>query len=315
MLVAFGLMGLLVFRQWPSVVRYNWQFQSGWLMVSALTVCAAWFVEIRLWQSALALVGGTLELPTAISIWFSSSIVRYVPGNIWQPLSLTVRCQARQIPPEVTLASVLLFHGVQLLAVAAIAAFALAAGAPVGLGLVNTGTPSAWWAAVFAVPLIAVLTWPRPLFALANRVLVRVGRPPLPARVTSGGLIQLFGISAVSWVLASAGFVALVYGLTRPVGEPFWPLALYLASAYPIAYAGGFLSLLTPSGLGVREGLLYILLVPVLGAGGAIGVALAMGGRAGDVSERERARASTHPAGPKVVSGPGLARRAAAVPQ
>jgi hypothetical protein len=33
---------------------------------------------------------------------------------------------------------------------------------------------------------------------------------------------------------------------------------------------------LTPSGLGVREGLLYVLLAPVLAAGGAIGVALVM---------------------------------------
>ena len=164
----------------------------------------------------------------------------------------------------------------QLLAVAAIAALALAAGGPLGLGLANPGSLSAWWATAFAVPVIVVLTWPRPLFTLANRVLVRVGRPPLPARISSGGLVQLFGISAVSWVLASAGFVAFVYGLTRPVGQPFWPLALYLASAYPVAYAGGFLSLLTPSGLGVREGLLYILLAPMLGAGGAIGVALAM---------------------------------------
>jgi hypothetical protein len=276
MLVAFGLMGLLVFRQWPSVVRYNWQFQFGWLTLSALGVCAAWFVEIRLWQSALARLGGSLDLSTAISIWFSSSIVRYVPGNIWQPLSLTVRCQARQIAPEVTLTSVLIFHGIQMLAVAAIAALALAAGGPLGLGVAMPLSLSTWWAAAFAVPVILVLTWPRPLLALGNRVLVRFGRPPLPAQVSSGGLVQLFGISAVSWVLASAGFVAFVYGLTRPVGQAFWPLALYLAVAYPVAYAGGFLSLLTPSGLGVREGLLYVLLAPVLGAGGAIGVALAM---------------------------------------
>jgi glycosyltransferase 2 family protein len=49
------------------------------------------------------------------------------------------------------------------------------------------------------------------------------------------------------------------------------PLA---AAAYAAAYAAGFLSLLTPAGLGVREGVLVVALAPVLPAGPALVVAL-----------------------------------------
>ena len=53
-------------------------------------------------------------------------------------------------------------------------------------------------------------------------------------------------------------------------------LAPHLVAAYPIAYAIGFISLITPSGLGVREGAFYLLLAPIMGGGAITIVALAM---------------------------------------
>jgi hypothetical protein len=275
-LLAFGLMSLLVIRQWHSVLAYHWELQFGWLVLSGLALWAGWFVEIRMWQSALGLLGGRLDFSTATHIWFSSAIVRYIPGNIWQPLSMAVRCETQQIAPEVTLASVLLFHIVHMLAVAAMAALSLGAWGHLGARFPIPGSPSVWWAAGLAAPVVLVLGWPHTLLALGNRALTRFGRTPLPSHLSSGGLARLLGICAVSWIFASVGFAAFVYALTRPAGQPFWLLAPYLAAAYSVAYACGFLSLLTPSGLGVREGVLYLLLVPVLGSGGAVGLALAM---------------------------------------
>ena len=45
-------------------------------------------------------------------------------------------------------------------------------------------------------------------------------------------------------------------------------------AAYAAAYAAGFLALLTPAGLGIREGVLVVALAPVLPAGPALVVAL-----------------------------------------
>ena len=47
-----------------------------------------------------------------------------------------------------------------------------------------------------------------------------------------------------------------------------------MVAAYAAAYAVGFLALLTPAGLGVREGVLVVALAPVLPAGPALVVAL-----------------------------------------
>ena len=52
-----------------------------------------------------------------------------------------------------------------------------------------------------------------------------------------------------------------------------WPRAVNCARQMA-AYAAGFLALLTPAGLGVREGVLVVALAPVLPAGPALVVAL-----------------------------------------
>src|SRR6266536_1314431 len=54
----------------------------------------------------------------------------------------------------------------------------------------------------------------------------------------------------------------------------YWGLTGLAVAAYAAAYAVGFLSLLTPAGLGVREGVLVLALGPVLPAGPALVVAL-----------------------------------------
>ncbi len=53
-------------------------------------------------------------------------------------------------------------------------------------------------------------------------------------------------------------------------------LAPHLVFSYPIAYAIGFLSFITPSGFGVREGAFFVLLSPILSGGVVTVIALAM---------------------------------------
>src|SRR5205823_4455839 len=52
--------------------------------------------------------------------------------------------------------------------------------------------------------------------------------------------------------------------------------APHLLAAYPLAYAAGFCSFVTPSGLVVREGVLFVLLNPIVGRDSALIIPLAM---------------------------------------
>jgi len=80
----------------------------------------------------------------------------------------------------------------------------------------------------------------------------------------------------IYWLLWGATFAALTAGISALPGEELRRVLPHLALAYPVAYAVGVVSFLLPSGFGVREGALYVLLAPVLGGAIVTVAALAM---------------------------------------
>jgi hypothetical protein len=91
--------------------------------------------------------------------------------------------------------------------------------------------------------------------------------PLLPRRGVTLGLAAGY---LLYWGLTGLAFAALIRSIF-PLPASAIPLAL---AGYAAGYAVGFLSLLTPAGLGVREGVLVLALAPVMPAGPALVVAL-----------------------------------------
>lgn len=90
----------------------------------------------------------------------------------------------------------------------------------------------------------------------------------LPVRV----LLASIGANTLAWVAYGASLCALLYGVLPTVG-PELTLARAIGS-FGAAYVAGVLAVLAPGGLGVREGLLVLLLAPAVGEGSALLVAL-----------------------------------------
>jgi hypothetical protein len=96
------------------------------------------------------------------------------------------------------------------------------------------------------------------------------GFDPRQLTPSAGTVAWLVAGYALYWAVTGLAFAALVAAL-HPLDAGDVPLVM---AAYAAAYAAGFLALLTPAGLGVREGVLVVALAPVLPAGPALVVAL-----------------------------------------
>jgi uncharacterized membrane protein YbhN (UPF0104 family) len=274
--VALLFLFALIYGQWDNLRSLPWEFNAGWLALSAGFLALAWLVEVLLWLRILRIMAAGMPLWSATRTWFLSAIVRYIPGNIWQPMSITVYSQERGIPYPVTLMSLLLFQITIILAVAPIAALYFTATGNWGLltGYLSWAAP--WLIALGLAPLVFFLVRPSSLIAMINWVLARTARKQITTHLTRLNLLGMVGIALVDWLLWGCAFAALGFGVQSYTAAEMVQLAPHLVAAYPIAYAIGFLSFITPSGIGVREGAFYLLLAPIAGAGLATILGLAM---------------------------------------
>jgi glycosyltransferase 2 family protein len=266
----------IVSSQWESLRAYPWRFHGGWLALASLLLVGTWLLEVVIWRELLLQVGGRLSYHAAVRTWFLSSIVRYVPGNIWQPISMTLYCRERGVRPEATLTSIALFQLLTLLAVVPVATVYVIAAQPLSiLGALSSGPGLVLLGVMFA-PVVILVARPRWLLEILNWLLHKAGRNRLDITISSRRLLLLISAMTIVWLLWGVTFAAFAFSLASYTVAAQVALAPHLIAAYPMAYAVGVLSLITPSGFGVREGAFYFLLAPYSDGAAITVIALGM---------------------------------------
>lgn len=263
--------GLAIASGWESwtVLReqaraFEWRLHAAWLGLALGAAVAALLLTARLWASMLGRAGGRLGTREAVAAWLGSNLGRYLPGKIWQLTGLAAYLRARGDSGAAALGSSL-----------ALQAVVLSSGTAVGLatiGVAALGETEPWVLGLAALVILAALH-PAAL-ALVMRAGARILGEPAPDRsLRAGDLARAGLLSLVMWVLYGIGFWALYRGLT-PADAPG---LLISTGMFASAYVVGYLVLIAPGGLVVREGAMAALLGSVVGLplGAAAGIAVA----------------------------------------
>ncbi len=253
-----------VLRAYSADIRaFRLQLSWNWLGVSILGLFPCMLLEVALWRRLLLELGHELPLRRAAGVWFLSNLARYVPGRIWQFVGMMELGADSGVPRGAILASV-----------AAHQVLTNATGVLIGVpALVSAlGASRATWLTGVAVGLAVVAFGLSPwTLTRLSRVLTPIARPPSgQVRLSQAPLALILLGYCLYWVGLGTAF----WSLGRALGANSGDLIGW-ASAFPASYVAGYLSLLTPSGVGVREGVLALLLAPVAGAGVAGVAALA----------------------------------------
>ena len=247
--------------RWNDVISLKWRLEPGLFALATVLLAVSYGLVACLWGLALRRAAGTRVVAGA-RIWFLSNLARYVPGNVWSYVGAVELARREGVARRTTLAVMAL---TQVLSVGV----ALLAGLPVLLAeRARLGRPALLGAVVVAVGAALAAVFRRQLLGLARRRLP--GFDPADLTPSAATVALLVVGYAVYWAVTGVAFAALVASL-YPLAAADVPLVV---AAYAAAYAAGFLALLTPAGLGVREGVLVVALAPVLPAGPALVVAL-----------------------------------------
>lgn len=264
LLVALGFLALLVRSQWPALRGVDWQVRPALLLLSLVLLEVTWLVELSIWRFLLSRLGGALPWRRAAQAWFLANIMRYIPGNIWQFVGLAELAADDGVSRVVGFTSIALHQLLSTLVGLALAAVYLAiAGQAAWLDAIR---PALW-----LVPLGLLLCHPRLLQWALNQMLRMSKQPPVQVRLTAGQVgLAMAGYLTV-WLLMGSSFTLLAAAVLPTTPQPWAAWVATWAAAYVI----GYLLLVAPGGLGVREGILVLLLSELIAAPLPIIVALA----------------------------------------
>jgi len=234
------------------------------LVASAILVWCMYAVLVWAWRAMLLSWGQRLGGWPAARIWTVSSLGKYLPGKVWAVAGMAVMAQQAGVAPWAATGSAIILQ-----------ALAVGTGAAVvgvtGSVALEAAHPGARAALALLVGLscagVALLLWP----PFMGRLLRLAGiRTDTPAPRVGGVLVGIVA-NAAAWTGYGAALWLLARGLL-----PNAPLDLASAIAvFTASYLAGFLALLAPGGLGVREGLFILMLQSSLGLAAATVLALA----------------------------------------
>jgi uncharacterized membrane protein YbhN (UPF0104 family) len=248
-LLIFGFMLRSLYLEWDQIVAYRWDFNYLALAVAFSLMLSAAAFYAYLWKLILERLGTPLSYRQSYRIFFLSQLGRYIPGKIWSILGLIYLSQKEGVSKVMSGASVILQLLLQIVSGVIVFALTLPFWSEVdslaGLGVV-----------VGAVALGLALLHPALVTRGVNLGLRLTGQAEMELDWSYGYLLAQLALWVGFWLLNGVAY----YFLIRSIDSSSLPNFVVLAGIFSIAWVAGFLSLVTPSGLGVMEGALAFLL-------------------------------------------------------
>jgi uncharacterized membrane protein YbhN (UPF0104 family) len=258
---AAGLCAFEVARQWSRVEPVLSGIGPLAALGAMLSVLIAVFASMQVWRLLLAALGSSPSASSVARIVFVGQLGKYVPGSVWPVLAQMELGTACDVPRHRS-ATASMLSTIITLSCGLLAAL---------LTLPFVAGSRAWLWALAAVPVLLACMWPRALNSGTARLLRLARQPPLERPLALRTIVACAAWSAGSWTC----YGMQIWLLSDRLGTHDGAGVLRAIGGFSLAWCAGFVAVVVPAGAGVREVLLVAVLAPVIGAGGAIAVALA----------------------------------------
>ncbi len=256
--IIFFLVQRLV-HDWPSVRDSFDHLAWSWLVLGSVPGLGYFFFRIIAWQRALESVGVRARYWPVGKVWMNGEIIRYIPGNVWSVVGRVAMAPKLGIERVVVFSSMVLETFALIVTAAGLSALML-------IGYPDFLFPGRGALLVIAALLCVLMSfrsishW---FVTMVYRIVRKKDRVP-----ATGGLGRSFIWMSLAWLVFATFQVCTVKALGLPLNDS--TDAVVLAGVFLLSWLVGYLSFITPSGLGVREAVLAFLLAPFMGTGEAI---------------------------------------------
>ena len=257
-MLLFGGLAVALAGGWDALRDYDWQFEPWAVGVAFFVMIAAGIWAALSWLVIARTFALPLGVRPALRIYSTSNLGKYLPGKIWHAFARVYLVQQEGFP--LLLATTTVLTDVVLYTAAALLVMLLALPVIVG-AVVSVDGPIAMAAAVACLVIGLAFLHPAALnFGLrtAQRIMPSRTFPPIEARYPT--ILKIFVLYVFLWTLNTAALFAVVHAV-NPVPVATFPT---VAAIGAFSYLGGLIMPLAPGGMGVREGLMALLLSQVI---------------------------------------------------
>jgi uncharacterized membrane protein YbhN (UPF0104 family) len=266
--ILFFLIRIIIVNREELSARH-WDFDWPDLIMSALFLFIAYLTASQAWRTIIEGFGNHIRFAESFRVVYLANLGRYIPGKVWQVFGMVALAGEIGIPPRVSLASFALAQAYSLPA-----SFVLI---PIFLGQMQSIESLEVYRNVFYLIFLVVLVIflfiffkPDGFNKILNYLLRIFRREPVEYKPGLKNRLLIFVWYLLTWLCFGLSFF---YFMEAMVGTPTLSIN-YAIGTYIAAYVLGYLSFISPGGLGFREGIMTALITPFLGVPTAASVAL-----------------------------------------
>ena len=255
---------------WNDFSEVRWseiRFDAALMALAVASVAAARAIVFLPYALLVGRFGHRPPWPGMIGAVWVSQVARYVPGKVSSVVSMALALRRYGVPAQVAVGTLVIVDGLSVV-IGMLVAIPITLWEPVRQFL-----PMAWlWCAVGMAAALVCLH-PRVFGAVGNFLLRRLRYEPLSRLPQMRDYVRPVLALAVTYVLFGVGY----WLMARSLGADVTPADLGIFTcAVTVVLVGGFLAFFAPAGLGVQEGLLLLVLGPMIGGGPAAIIAVLM---------------------------------------
>ena len=253
-----------IIPEWGKI-EHSFTTVNIWLLIIAIFCFVAYyFLRCFVWQIILKAYNYSLPFKETSFLWAISEVNRYIPGNIWSFLGRTMLFAKKEVAKKDIASALLVEAQFILLGVSAVALLG-------GKFLIDQFLPNLPYKDVLIFLLYGLVFSLGVLYVFQSEILLLIGKQPkgylknLLTGFASGVQLRLLIASISAFFFFGLGYyfaITSVFFLTPQ-------LLLSFVGVFVFSLLIGYASLLTPTGLGVREGVITLALAKLMGISSA----------------------------------------------
>jgi len=238
-----------------ELLHLNWIF----ILIGISFFMVYYYLRSYSWYLLLKYHQHDLEVYESLFQWSFAQLKRYIPGNIWGLVGVSVHFTKKNVTKQNLASSFITESQLVLLAGSFISLFAV----PLILQVI----PHGGWMGVLEQGGIWVIACITAVYIFSKKIHSFLKLPRFMAyllpNVSSHQLATLWSLMAASFVFYGLGTYFAISAITYLDPTRLWVYVGYFTFSLLV----GFLSFITPTGLGVREGIMALGLAAVMPSG------------------------------------------------